>query len=311
MKNLQNLTINILAHDRPIQISKLIYQIFDLSKKYKFKIRISDDSTTNFCKDYCKDLNKFNKNFTYIKNIKTKGHDGNYVDAFRNCKTDFLWVVSDSSSINEKIFQKLTLLLNKKNDLIIVGAINRDFFLNQNLDLSNKNSILENLAWYLTLTGSFILSKKIFSINSLIDFNKFQNFPHLGLIFTAINTEKVKIKKIKYPQISSFAKKSYWVKNIYKVFLNDFPLAIKNLPGYSKESAAIAIINHSKYSKLFNFKNLLYLKSVKLYNLNIFNLYKERFKKFTNYNFFNHFLTLIIPLIAIKFFIYINRKIKL
>ena len=309
--NLKNLTIIILTADRLLQIKQLIKSINKKLQKYSFKIIIHDDGKKKDTQLYFNNLIKFNKNIIYIRNNKKLGHDKNYVKGLKSSKSNYTWIISDATKINNSIFKKLTLLLDGRNDLLILGAKNRKFYLDKEFNNHNKNLFLENFAWYLTLTGSFILSRKIISRINYIDFNNFRNFPHIGLIFNAINHNKIKIDFIRGEIISSYPKKSYWVQYVFNIFLIDWPKAIFSLKKYKKSSQLIAIINHAKYSKIFNFKNLLYLKSEKLYNIKIFNLYKKSFKKFTNYNFFNHFLTLIIPLIVIKFLIYIHRKIKL
>tara|TARA_B100000787_G_scaffold61775_1_gene45260 strand:+ start:652 stop:1587 length:936 start_codon:yes stop_codon:yes gene_type:complete len=308
--NLKNLTIIILTADRLLQIKQLLKDINKNLHKYCFKVIIHDDGKKNDTKLYFNNLTKFNKNIIYNRNNKKLGHDKNYVKGLKSSKSNYTWIISDATKINNSVFKKLTLFLNGHNDLLILGVKNRKSYLDIEFNNLNKNFFLENFAWYLTLTGSFILSRRIISKINYIDFDKFKNFPHIGLIFNSIHHNKIKIDFIRGEVISSYPKKSYWVQYVFNIFLIDWPKSIFSLKNYKKSSQLIAIINHAKYSKIFSFKNLLYLKSEKLYNMKVFNSYKKRFKNFTNYNFFYHFLTLIIPLIFIKFLIYINRKIK-
>ncbi|MBT4958434.1 MAG: hypothetical protein HON33_00515, partial [Flavobacteriaceae bacterium] len=120
--------------------------------------------------------------------------------------------------------------------------------------------------------------------------NKFKNFPHLGLIFSKIYLRDIRIKIFKKPVISSFNKKSYWLKNIFNVFLIDLSNSINNLPYYKNESKIAAVRNHSNYSKIFNFISLLILKSENYYNLKTFLRYKKNLKQFTNYNLISYLI---------------------
>lgn len=311
MKNLQNLTLVILTYNRPRQIAKLIYEIISCSKKYKFNIIILDDSKNSTSEKYFKKIKKISTiNFTYLKNKKNLGHDQNYIKGLKLSKTFYTWMIGDSTRIDINYFDKLHKILNYKNDLIVLGAKNREYFLKKKIKLNNKSLILENLAWYLSLLGSCILSKKVTKDFKEINFSKFKNFPHLGLIFSKIYLRDIKIKIFKKPVISSFNKKSYWLKDIFNVFLIDLSNSINNLPYYKNESKITAVRNHSNYSKIFNFISLLMLKSENYYNFKTFLRYKKYLKQFTNYNLISYLSVLLLPTKLLKKSIDIYRSYK-
>ena len=311
MKNLKNLTLVILTYNRPRQIAKLIYEIISYSKKYKFNIIILDDSKNSKSEKYFEKIKKISTiNFTYIKNKKNIGHDKNYIKGIKLSKTYYTWIIGDSTRIDINFFDKLHKILNYKNDLIVLGAKNREYFLKKKIELRNKHLMLENLAWYLSLLGSTILSKKVTKDYKKINFNKFKNFPHLGLIFSKIYLRDIRIKIFKKPVISSFNKKSYWLKDIFNVFLIDLSNSINNLPYYKNESKIAAVRNHSNYSRIFNFINLLILKSENYYNLKVFLRYRKDFKQFTNYNLISYLSVLLLPTKLLKKSIDIYRSYK-
>ena len=311
MKNLKNLTLIILTYNRPRQIAKLIYEIISYSKKYKFNIIILDDSKNSKSEKYFEKIKKISTiNFTYIKNKKNIGHDKNYIKGIKLSKTYYTWIIGDSTRIDINFFDKLHKILNYKNDLIVLGAKNREYFLKKKIELRNKHLMLENLAWYLSLLGSTILSKKVTKDYKKINFNKFKNFPHLGLIFSKIYLRDIRIKIFKKPVISSFNKKSYWLKDIFNVFLIDLSNSINNLPYYKNESKIAAVRNHSNYSRIFNFINLLILKSENYYNLKVFLRYRKDFKQFTNYNLISYLSVLLLPTKLLKKSIDIYRSYK-
>lgn len=311
MKNLKNLTLVILTYNRPRQIAKLIYEIISYSKKYKFNIIILDDSKNSKSEKYFEKIKKISTiNFTYIKNKKNIGHDKNYIKGIKLSKTYYTWIIGDSTRVDINFFDKLHKILNYKNDLIVLGAKNREYFLKKKIELRNKHLMLENLAWYLSLLGSTILSKKVTKDYKKINFNKFKNFPHLGLIFSKIYLRDIRIKIFKKPVISSFNKKSYWLKDIFNVFLIDLSNSINNLPYYKNESKIAAVRNHSNYSRIFNFINLLILKSENYYNLKIFLRYRKDFKQFTNYNLISYLSVLLLPTKLLKKSIDIYRSYK-
>lgn len=311
MKNLKNLTLVILTYNRPRQIAKLIYEIIPYSKKYKFNIIILDDSKNSTSKKYFKKIKNISTiKLIYLKNKKNLGHDQNYVKGLKLSKTFYTWIIGDSTRIDINFFDKLHKFLNNKNDLIVLGAKNREYFLKKKIELNNKNLILENLAWYLSLLGSSILSKKVTKDFKNINFNKFKNFPHLGLIFSKIYLRDIRIKIFKKPVISSFNKESYWLKDIFNVFLIDLSNSINNLPYYKNESKINAVRNHSNYSKIFNFISLLMLKSENYYNLKTFLRYKKNLKQFTNYNLISFLIVLLLPTKLLKKLIDIYRSYK-
>lgn len=311
MKNLKNLTLVILTYNRPRQIAKLIYEIISYSKKYKFNIIILDDSKNSKSEKYFEKIKKISTiNFTYIKNKKNIGHDKNYIKGIKLSKTYYTWIIGDSTRVDINFFDKLHKILNYKNDLIVLGAKNREYFLKKKIELRNKHLMLENLAWYLSLLGSTILSKKVTKDYKKINFNKFKNFPHLGLIFSKIYLRDIRIKIFKKPVISSFNKKSYWLKDIFNVFLIDLSNSINNLPYYKNESKIAAVRNHSNYSRIFNFINLLILKSENYYNLKVFLRYRKDFKQFTNYNLISYLSVLLLPTKLLKKSIDIYRSYK-
>jgi len=311
MKNLKNLTLVILTYNRPRQIAKLIYEIISYSKKYKFNIIILDDSKNSKSEKYFEKIKKISTiNFTYIKNKKNIGHDKNYIKGIKLSKTYYTWIIGDSTRLDINFFDKLHKILNYKNDLIVLGAKNREYFLKKKIELRNKHLMLENLAWYLSLLGSTILSKKVTKDYKKINFNKFKNFPHLGLIFSKIYLRDIRIKIFKKPVISSFNKKSYWLKDIFNVFLIDLSNSINNLPYYKNESKIAAVRNHSNYSRIFNFINLLILKSENYYNLKVFLRYRKDFKQFTNYNLISYLSVLLLPTKLLKKSIDIYRSYK-
>ena len=104
------------------------------------------------------------------------------------------------------------------------------------------------------MTGSTIISKKIFKNYQNIDFKKFKNFPHIGLILSNISKKKIKYFYSERLLISSFEKKSYWVNKAFEVFLLDWSKAILKLDGYSLKSKLKAIKEHDRNVGLFNLK---------------------------------------------------------
>ena len=202
MKNLKQLTITILNYNRIHNLSKVIYQIYPTIKKFGMHLTIIDDDSYTDISQEMKYFKKDYKKFSFIRNKKNVGHDQNYIKAIKNCKTDYLWIISNSTILPINKFKLINELL-ENSDLLIFKTKNRSIKAKNNL---NKNNFLEKFSWHICLTGSTIISKKIFKNYQNIDFKKFKNFPHIGLILSNIS------KKIKYFYserllISSFEKK--------------------------------------------------------------------------------------------------------
>lgn len=305
MNNLKKLTIIILNYNRITNLSKIIYTIYPSVKKYKMRLIILDDSSDLDLKSEMNSYQRDYSKFKYIRNKKNIGHDANYIKAISLCKTQYLWIVSNSLNIDKNIFGKINKSLTN-NDLIIIGSDNRKIDITNNLD---KDTFLEKIAWHVCLMGSTIMSRKIFKDYKKIKFKKFNNFPHVGLIFSVISKKKIKYYVQNKISISSYEKSSYWLNNAFTVFLLDWSKTILNLENYPYNVKIKTIREHDKKLKLFSLKNLLVLKSKKFYNIKTLFKYYKNIKLYSDMNIFNGFLAAIIPSIILKHMIFFYKKI--
>jgi hypothetical protein len=124
--------------------------------------------------------------------------------------------------------------------------------------LNDPDTILENLAWHLTLTGVTIYRNECLSrfLNSETA-EKYPNFVQLGLLLE-IAAKGNGMYWIDERLIDNHPKKkSYWSKNLFHVFLEDWSKTIGNIPPeYSKKSKEIALLSHSEYTGLLGQKDL-------------------------------------------------------
>lgn len=300
MSNFQKLTVVILSYNRPYNLSKLIFKIYPLVKKHKIRLIILDDASSFKIKSIMRIFSKNYKYFQYIRNKKNIGHDKNFLKALNLCKTDYLWVVSDSLNFNKKNFIGLEKYLNGKNDLIIIKSKERDLNISQKQKRFDKNLFLESLAWHCCLLGSSLISKKLFKNKTYSNLKSFKNFPHIGLIFSFAADNKLNFKIYSKKILSSFNKESYWVRSIFDVFLNDWSNSIMQLKNYDFYSKRIAIINHDKFVRLFSFKNLIILKAKNILTIKSFIKNFQKLRKYTQANLILVFFIVLIPQILLS-----------
>ena len=250
MVNFKKLTIVILSYNRGLNLSKIIFKIYNFVKKNNISLIILDDNSKFKINKIMKIFSNDYRKFRYIQNKTRIGHDENYLKAIKLCKTDYLWIVGDSFDFNIKKLYSLNSFLDNINDLIILKSKNRNKQVKNNA-LKCKNLFLENYSWHCCLLGSVIFSKKIFKNVDYQFIKKFKNFPQIGIIFSSLQEQKLKIKFYLKVMLSTYPKKSYWHSKVFDVFLVDWSRAIFNLDGYPLNSKIVAIKEHDKNVKVF------------------------------------------------------------
>lgn len=302
MNNFQKLTIVILSYNRLVNLSKLIFKIYHFVKQNKITLIVLDDKSKFQINAQMKKFTLDYNRFTYIQNKKKIGHDKNYLKAIKLCKTEYLWIISDSLDVDTKDILNLNKYLDSKNDIIVLKSKNRDFTINKK-EAKNKNILLEKLAWHCCLLGATVISKKIFSNINVKNIKRFKNFPHIGLIFSYISKNKYIIKIYDKKLLSSFKKESYWVNNAFKVFLEDWSFAILNLKNFNFKSKRIAIFNHDKNLRLYSFKNLIVLRSKKVLTLRDVLINFAKIKNYTQSNIFIMIVLSLVPSFIFQIFL--------
>ena len=269
---LSNLSISIPSYERCEAIERNILDNLDCFLKEKIKIYIFDDSSSDALKNKVKELIKVYPYIEYTKNKKTLGHDKNFFQAISTPKSEFIWVIGDSTIINPLTFAKILEVIKNNNPNLI--CVNKDSRIKdyESGIMTNPNFILENFGWHLTYTGATIYKRECLQHSFLNEANLPKNFPQIHIIFNVINIYKDNgIYWLNSNCISSFRKsQSYWIKDSINVFIFDWKKAINKLPDtYSEQCKYNTELSHSIKTNLFDFKMFIILRSYGSFNINI------------------------------------------
>jgi glycosyltransferase involved in cell wall biosynthesis len=315
----KNLKIRINMHNTELSIviptynrmeilkSNLLLMLNDI-KKNSIPIYISDDSTDDFTEKLIIELQQEYQYIFYHKNEINLGHDKNYLRALKLSNEKFTWFLGDSMIIKPNAIEHILQIINTTNSysFIVVNDENRNFTLNEKL-FTDKNEILHSLAWHLTLSGSTIYSRHtIESINENLVL-QYANFPQIAIIFNFLNNNGNNLlwtnKKYIY---TNKTKTSYWSNKILETFTKDFIDVIMSLDKtYTSKNKLFAIKNHSRYTGLFGYKNLVELKSKNVITPTIYEQYAHFILKASHEN-----PKLIQLIITIPHFIYTSKLLR-
>jgi hypothetical protein len=307
---LSTIAISYTTYNRPKIFQSNILIILPILKKYNIPLYISDDSDNNDTEIIIIEIKNLYNNIFYNKNIIRLGHDLNFYKAITIPKEEYVWYLGDSIYFNINKFELILKNLNSNFDLIFLNSIHPD---NDTYEITNKKLFFISKIWYLTLSGSCIYGRKarMFQVDSNI-INKWANFVQLGQILKYSISSKAKMLWIGEPLIASNDnKKSYWQKNIVKVFIYDWFNFIFYFNTYfNLEETLFIIKSHAIEKKLFTLKSIFYIRSLNgLRTSEIFKYYRE-LKIASNYNVLQLFLFSIIPSLFFKIFYRTYKKIK-
>jgi hypothetical protein len=282
-----NLSISIPSYERHEAIERNILVNLDCFLNEKIKIYIFDDSSSDKLKRKVDELIKVYPYIEYIKNKKTLGHDKNFFQAIRTPKSEFIWVIGDSTIINPLRFKEILKVIQKNNPNLI--CLNKDSRIKNHESGLKKdpNFILENFGWHLTYTGATIYKKQCFDHSFFNEADLPRNFPQIYIIFNVISIYKDSgIYWLNNNCISAFRKsQSYWIKDSINVFIFDWKKAINKLPDtYSEECKHNTELSHSVKTNIFDFKMFIILRSYGSFNINIFKNSCDEILAHTNLN---------------------------
>jgi len=282
-------------------------------------IYILDDSTDDLVNNSVIYFLSNFSNIYYKRNNTTLGHDQNFIELIKwvteSCSCDYIWHLTDATSINLNFFDDIAMIMNQENsDIVVVNTIgNRVRNIPQKIYRDTSEFMLD-LGWHVTLSGSVIY--KINSIKRILtsfDITKYKNFPQIGLIFEILNSDDASVYWSNYPAIGKIDSgvTSYWSKKIFDVFFKDLTNTIFNLPKkYSDEIKLNLVIKHTKYSKILSLKNLLAMSEKNILTWEVFINYRVFFKAYGNNSLFTIYLALITPKILIYYLRRFNSLIK-
>jgi len=284
MKN-KNLAIAIPTYNRAEILKENILLMLHDIRIYSIPIYISDDSTNDQTERIIDDLIKEYEYIYYTKNSMSLGHDQNCIRTLNLPSEEYVWYLGDSIIIKPLAIKKILDEINKtKYDFISVNGDNRDLAIKNKL-YTDGRELMTDLCWHLTMTGATIYSQKAIKKSTNFEVEKFKNFPQTAVIFKNFAEGQNILCWINEKLIEGNKnKQSYWIQNVFEVFLYDWFNFINNLPEYYNKVKFETIRSHSKNTGLFSISNFIFFRLIGIYDLKTYNKYSKFLKKCCNIN---------------------------
>jgi len=270
------LAIAIPTYNRAAILRENLSLMLEELGRFGVPVYISDDSNDNETEELVLDIKESYPYIYYNKNVPSLGHDKNCIKTLSIPVEEYVWYLGDSIIITPGGIENVLLKIVKYHpDFIAVNAIDRVVGMPSKV-YHDGNVLLRELGWHLTMTGVTIYSSSILRELDTFPVSKFVNFPQMALVFQCfVNGEYSLLWNDKMLITGNVNKRSYWKKDVFKVFLKDWPSCINNLNViYSNETKEIAKVSHSLQTGIFN------LKSILSYRTHGFLSWKEYFNYF-------------------------------
>ena len=311
---MSTLTISVITRNRSQFLKKGLFEMFEGIKENHLILNIFDNSSETDRETYkiYEELKKqYEKVFYYGAN-KELSYPENCKRAFEKFNdSDYSLIIGDSNYISkENLEDILNILKTKRYDILVLNS-GRVKDIKTNKEYIDKQEFFEELTWHCTLIGSTIYKKKFLemAINRGI-YEKYtgDNFFQLGILLEglyykenckAFFIQKKSLIPVKIP------KESYWRKNTFKTFGEDWREFIEMLPQDLKNKEEV-IKSHGIKSGLFSIKGFIYLREKNYFNLNFLKEEKKIILKLTNIPYIYLLIICLIPINVLK----IGKKIK-
>ena len=280
-------------------------------KYFSIPIYISDDSSDDNTKNMIFELQKRYKFLFYSKNIMSLGHDKNIFSTLKLADTEYVWLLGDALALKMGAIKHLLKITNQfRPEIISVNAVDRNLNINSDF-YEEKNKVLSEFGWHLTLTGATIYSRSAISTINRLDPGVHKNFPQVALIFNHLSISCSFYWMNERCVYSNGNKKSYWISDMFKVFIDDWSTVIRNLPEcYSNTVKEKVIIEHSRRANIFGLRSLLKARSIDAYNIRVFREHAIELVEHSGRSKFILVVIALIPKATLKIFKFAKRKFK-
>lgn len=272
--------------------------------KFDIPVYISDDSTDNRTELLIEEFKSKHDLFYYKKNRDRLGHDLNCINTIALPKEKYVWYLGDSMIIECGAIERiLKSIKNEDFDFISFNAAGRNLNIDSKI-FTDKIELFESLCWHLTLTGATIYNTE--RLKGLdFDISKFTNFPQTAIIFEHFALKNSRLCWINEMLINNNPNKtSYWAKNVFNVFLDDFSSFVGNLSEKYPTSSKIKVVRqHSIKTGVFSYVNVIIYRLEGYYNYKIFSKYRRKLAKFTTSNIFILQIISVFPKALLKYII--------
>jgi hypothetical protein len=296
------LAIAIPTYNRHLILKENLELMLPEIMEFGIQIYISDDSSNDHTKEMISKLIEIYPNIVYMRNEPKLGHDRNCMSTLRMPAEEYVWYLGDSQIISPGgIKRVLEVIESNTFDFIAVNSLHRCIRI-PSREYKDANSFFVDLAWHTTLTGATIYRKeKLFG--TTYDRYLGSNFMQLGILLQELLVSRNGICWLNENLIYGNEKKggSYWNKQVFKVFAEDWVDFISSLPdGYSHENKVTVMKSHSDNTGLFNERSYMAYRISGKLDMKAYLKYYSKLKYATSFDIFNVLLLALTPRLIVK-----------
>lgn len=302
------LTISIITRNRSQFLRKGLFEMFEGIKENNLILNIFDNSSKNDKETYkiYEELKKQYEKVFYYGTNKELNYPENCKRAFEKYSdSEYLLVIGDSSYIPAKNLKNILEILKLRKYDVLVLNNERVKDIKEDKEYRDKQEFFEEMTWHCTLIGSTIYKQEFLKLNMIKGiYEKYtgNDFFQLGILLEGINyKENIEVLFIKKKNLFSvkIPKESYWRKNTFKIFGEDWIKFIEILPkDFQNKDKVIKL--HGVKSGLFTLKEFIFLREKNCFNLDILKKNKELILKLSEIKIFYLYLIAVAPKILIR-----------
>lgn len=297
----QLLSISMPTYNRADSLDYSLKMHIPLARAHNIQIYISDNASTDETRFVVEKWMKEYPLLQYSRNDHNVGAAKNVELALKITNSKYVWLVNDNCLINENAIKKVLEYSTERYDLIVLNTNNRVTNVESDI-FKDCNILLHDLGWHLTLISGIVFSQNLIKKANFERYGD-TNFPHIGAIFESLIHQKdINVRWLgnystKGINLKGVDRKS-WQPRTFEVWIQNWSNCILSLPPhYTLENKLYTIAIHNEKTGLFNFKNLISLRSKNFYNLKILLKYKKYFPiALTKYSIIKFYFVLLMPI---------------
>lgn len=232
-------------------------------RRYDLPVYVSDDSPDDETRVAVERFRADYPSISYRKNSPSLGHDANCMSTLAWPASDYVWYLGDSMLVKDGGIAKVIEGLGR-NPAFLFANCNAGGLSAFAGEVGDSRAFLRKAAWYLTLTGATVYSRRALRLGSeLVGDKKYRNFQQLGLIMAYASARNEAVFWIDEPILAvNRNKQSYWSKDVISVFSRDWAALLDSFPAIcDPDSSEEMMKSHSKNHRLYGFANLVKFRS--------------------------------------------------
>jgi abequosyltransferase len=282
-----SISICIPTYNNSVYLKESLRSLLPQVKPYSIPIYVSDNASTD---DTIKILSDFRQLYPHVyfrSNSENLGVDQNIINAVKMASSRYVWPMAARRKFAPDCVKRVHNIITKNNpDLLLIPMdppirLSRQVILVKNRRYKSAREVFLEHTVPASALGYGILPLEAFSQEVLRNYHG-KYWIILTTIFEHLaSSNSVNVVFSGWPSIGAPSKSSAtWVANWFQVW-NELKNAIRALPtSYSDHDKELVIRKHAQY--YLSIHNLVNLRSEHVFNLDVYNQYREDLSNYTN-----------------------------